>query len=195
MKAKNKSRTKKIALIGLFAAVTAILAQISFYIPVSPVPVSFGIMAVFIAGLLLDPPGAFFSLLIYLALGATGLPVFSGGRGGFEVLLGPTGGFLFSYPLAALVISAGATLFDRLFNPKNPKVKRIAFHIFAFIVTATAFIFISYTLGTVFLSAVTGMTFKAALAAAVYPFIVLDLIKIAVCSVLIPPVRSRIKCF
>ncbi|MFA5449546.1 MAG: biotin transporter BioY [Clostridia bacterium] len=191
MKARTRNRTKEIALIGLFAAVTALLSQISFYIPLSPVPISFGIMAVFITGLLLNPRSAFFSLLVYLGLGAIGLPIFSGGRGGLGIIVGATGGFLFSYPIAALFISVSVDLFTRLFNPENTKVKKYVFPAFAFIVLIIA-LFICYLIGTLYLARLLGMTFKGALSAAVYPFVLLDILKIVACVVLIVPLRSRL---
>ena len=67
-----------------------------------PVPVTLQTMAVILVGLTLGPSLGFSALLLYLAEGAIGLPVFSpNGPGGIAQLLGPTAGYLFSYPLAA----------------------------------------------------------------------------------------------
>ena len=70
-------KVKGMMLSALFAAVTAVLAQISVPIPVSAVPFSLGIVGVFLSGALLGRKEALISQLIYILLGAVGLPVFS----------------------------------------------------------------------------------------------------------------------
>ena len=99
-------KVRGMVLAALFAAVTAVLAQISIPIAVSAVPFSLGIVGVFLSGALLGKKEAFFAQLVYILLGLVGLPVFSQFRGGFSVLAGPTGGYLFVYPLMAFVIAA-----------------------------------------------------------------------------------------
>jgi len=82
----------------------AACAHVSLPLPFTPVPITLQTFAVFIVGMLLGPTAGFAAMMAYLAEGAAGLPVFSPhGPGGFAQLLGPTGGFLFSYPLAAAV--------------------------------------------------------------------------------------------
>jgi biotin transport system substrate-specific component len=82
----------------------AVCAHVSLPLPFTPVPVTLQTFAVFLVGMLLGPTAGFAAMMAYLAEGAAGLPVFSPhGPGGFAQLLGPTGGFLFSYPLAAAV--------------------------------------------------------------------------------------------
>ena len=85
----------------------ALAAHVSFPLPFTPVPLTLGNMAVILVGLFLPPSTAFAALILYLAEGASGLPVFNpGGLGGVAQLVGPTGGFLFAYPFAALTASA-----------------------------------------------------------------------------------------
>jgi len=80
----------------------AVCAHVSVPLPFTPVPLTLGNMAVVLVGLALGPSAAFAAMLMYLAEGALGLPVFNpGGLGGTAQLLGPTGGFLFAYPFAA----------------------------------------------------------------------------------------------
>ena len=86
---------------ALMAAFTAVAAQIS--IPLEPIPFTFQVLAVVLTGLLLGPRYGALAMAIYLLLGAVGVPVFSGFTGGLGQILGPTGGYLLSYPIAAAV--------------------------------------------------------------------------------------------
>lgn len=97
---------RNLVLAALFTAITAVSAQASFVFPaVSAVPFTLQTLAVVLTGALLSPGWAFASLAVYVALGAVGAPVYAMGKAGFGVLLGPTGGYLFSYPLAAATVS------------------------------------------------------------------------------------------
>jgi biotin transport system substrate-specific component len=84
-------------------AFVAICAHISLPLPFTPVPLTLQNFAVILVGMALGPIAGFSAMVLYLAEGALGLPVFtpSGGPAGMAHLLGPNGGFLFSYPLAA----------------------------------------------------------------------------------------------
>lgn len=80
----------------------ALCAHVSLPLLLTPVPLTLGNFAVLLVGLLLGPRLAFAALVLYLAEGASGLPVFNpGGLGGVAQLLGPTAGYLFAYPFAA----------------------------------------------------------------------------------------------
>jgi biotin transport system substrate-specific component len=85
-----------------FAVLIAIGAQIE--IPNQPVPFTMQTFFVLLAGALLGKRGGSTSVGIYLTLGAIGLPVFSGGAFGLAKILGPTGGYLLSFPIAAFVV-------------------------------------------------------------------------------------------
>jgi biotin transport system substrate-specific component len=87
-----------------FALFTAIGAQIE--IPHQPVPYTFQTFAVILAGGLLGSRKGFLSMLLYLGLGLAGLPVFAGGGLGLAKLIGPTGGYLLSFPVAAFLIGS-----------------------------------------------------------------------------------------
>lgn len=98
------------ALIGAFAYVT-------FPNPFSPAPITLQVLGVFLAGILLGPLWGAASLVLYLVAGAVGAPIFSGGASGIGILVGPTAGFLWSFPVAAFVVGAlvhgGLGLSDR----------------------------------------------------------------------------------
>jgi biotin transport system substrate-specific component len=87
----------------LFAALTAVSAQIAVRLPFSPVPITFQVLMVIGTGLALGSRRGLASQFAYLAAGAMGLPVFAGGTGGPAVLFGPTAGYLLAFPAAAFV--------------------------------------------------------------------------------------------
>jgi biotin transport system substrate-specific component len=100
--------TLNIARAALFAALMGAFAYVAFPYPLSPAPVTLQVLGVFLAGLFLGPLWGAAAMVLYLLAGAVGAPVFSGGGAGLGVLLGPTGGYLFSYPLAALAVGTVA---------------------------------------------------------------------------------------
>jgi len=88
--------------ISLFAALTAVGAQVE--IPNSPVPFTLQTFFVLLSGAFLGPRNGFIAQGLYLAAGALGLPVFSGASFGLARILGFTGGYLLSFPVAALLV-------------------------------------------------------------------------------------------
>src|SRR6202789_3468836 len=100
----NLARGAGIVLAG--SALVAICAHLAVPLWFTPVPVTLQPFAVLLLGLLLGPRTAFAATVAYLAEGAAGLPVFTPhGLGGIAQLLGPTGGYLLSYPLVAPMVS------------------------------------------------------------------------------------------
>lgn len=96
--------TRDLTLIALFAVLTTICAQLSLTVPLlTSVPFTLQVFGVLTAGAVLGAGRGSLSQLIYLLLGAVGLPVFAGFTGGLAALVGPTGGYLWSFPLAAWV--------------------------------------------------------------------------------------------
>ena len=94
---------KTLLVIGATAFVAA-CAHISFPLPFTPVPLTLQNFAVLLVGMALGPVAGFSAMVLYLVEGAIGLPVFTPyAAGGVAHLLGPNGGFLFSYPLAAAI--------------------------------------------------------------------------------------------
>lgn len=89
---------------ALFAAFTAAIAPVKIPLGFTPVPITLQTLAVLLSGAVLGPYYGALSMILYIAVGALGLPVFAGGSSGIGVLFGPTGGYLFSYPIAAFVI-------------------------------------------------------------------------------------------
>ena len=92
------------ALASLMTGVTVLSARFSEYIPPTPVPLTLQVFAVLLTGLLLGRRWSAVAQIQYLALGAVGLPVFAKAGFGLSSLLGVTGGYLLSYPIAACVV-------------------------------------------------------------------------------------------
>ncbi len=87
-----------------FSVLTALSAQV--VVPVQPVPFTLQTMLVLLSGAFLGSKNGAYSQLIYLSAGVVGLPVFAGFGLGFPVLLGPTGGYLLAFPIAAYIVGA-----------------------------------------------------------------------------------------
>ena len=100
----EKNKLKEMVFAALFAALTAAVAWFKIPLPFTPVPITLQTLVVLMSGAMLGSYYGALSMIIYLVLGAIGLPVFAGGSSGIGALLGPTGGYLFSYPIAAFVI-------------------------------------------------------------------------------------------
>ena len=125
------------------------------------------------------------SQLVYLLLGAVGLPVFAGWTGGADKIFGMTGGYLVGYiPLAWLT-----GLIYKRWGSAAKMSRRITFMILGMIAGNVAL----YVLGTVWFMIVTGMTLEASLAACVIPFIPGNFIKMAAVVVVAPPVENAIR--
>ena len=100
---------RQAAPVGVAALVVALAAQVVVPVPLSPVPMTLQPLAVLAVGGLLGPIGGVSALVLYIGLGALGLPVFAGGGSGALHLIGPTGGYLLAFPVAAGVTGALVT--------------------------------------------------------------------------------------
>jgi biotin transport system substrate-specific component len=97
------------------SAVVAVASRVALPLGFTPVPLSLGPLAVLAIGLLAGPRMAGSAVLLYLGYGAMGLPVFASGPLGLAHLMGPTGGYLLAWPLAAVLAGALARLGRRSF--------------------------------------------------------------------------------
>jgi len=98
---------KRMLFISLSAAILAISVYLlpPFRLPILNVSVTLQTLFIILFGFMFKPIDAFLSVFIYVLLGAFGLPIFSGIQGGFQVILGPTGGFIMLFPFVSLGIS------------------------------------------------------------------------------------------
>jgi biotin transport system substrate-specific component len=110
-------KSRDLAYVALFAAIVAALGLIPpVPVPGIPVPITAQTLGVMLAGSVLGARRGGLALLVFLAVVAVGAPVLAGGRGGLSVFVGPTAGFLYSWPVAAFVIGLLTQLFWRRFN-------------------------------------------------------------------------------
>jgi biotin transport system substrate-specific component len=164
------ARTTALGVVG-FAAALAAASQVAIPIPGTPVPMTLQPLVVALAGLWLGPVAGALSMTLYLVAGAAGLPVFAPmGAPGLARLLGPTGGYLWAYPAAALV--AGLVARTR---------RTFAFRAIA----AAAAIAVIHIGGFAQLLAITGSA-ERAIALGAAPFILLDLLKVLAAAALSP---------
>ena len=99
-------RLFNLILIGSASLLIAVSAQLAIHLPFSPVPITAQTAAVMLTGALLGKKRGMGAVGLYLVEGLVGFPVFAGGRAGFAVLLGPTGGYLLGFAAAAYLVGA-----------------------------------------------------------------------------------------
>ncbi|MDS0280603.1 biotin transporter BioY [Haloarcula onubensis] len=161
-----------IALAALLAALTAAFAYVSIPLPGLPAPVSFQVFGVYFAGLLLGPRWGGFSIGLYLLAGIAGAPVFSNAGSGLGYVVGPTGGYLVGFLLAAVLIGAIA---HRSIEPKPLSEVPLARQVVALLAGLVCI----YAVGVPWLVAVAGLPPAEALTVGALIFLPGDAIKIA----------------
>src|SRR3989344_1685669 len=165
----ERKKLKLMVFAALFAVLSGGIAWFKMPLPFTPVPITLQTLAVLLSGALLGPYYGALSMLLYIGVGALGLPVFAGGSSGIGVLLGPTGGYLFSYFIAAFVIG-------KLVEKRTKANKELRFAHYA--VAMLAGTLIIYLLGGLQGMLVTGLSVKAIIIGWVVPFIIGDAIKL-----------------
>lgn len=178
---RQQSRSRSIVYCAAAIACMAVTAWVT--VPIGPVPLSLSPLAIFFTLFALKPRDAFIAICGYVALGAIGLPVFTGFRGGIGALFGPTGGFIMGFvvgacivlPLSHLLSKRAAFASDERATFLGGQVKR-GFLLRSLIV-GVCFAAIYYVFGWPWLMWVGQLTAEAAFVAAVAPFVVPDLLK------------------
>ena len=163
---------KHLAVASVLAALTAAFAYVSIPLPGLPAPVSFQVFGVYFAGLLLGPRWGGFSMALYLLVGVAGAPVFSNGGAGLAYLLGPTGGFLVGFLLAAVLIGV---IVHRGLDPRPLSEVSVAVQAGALF----AGLAVLYAVGVPWLAVSTDYGFVEAATVGAAIFLPGDLIKIA----------------
>jgi biotin transport system substrate-specific component len=167
---------------ALFAALIAVTGIVSIPVGALGVPVVLQNMMVLLAGAMLGGINGAAALLLFLIVGALGVPVYSGGHGGIGILLGPTGGYLIGYLAGAFVtglILGVPSPSEKNLNEENIKEARMALIKIA-LAGLAGFITI-YIFGVPWLAKVLGMSdVKTALAGGMLPFIPGDIIKLVI---------------
>ena len=148
----------------MFGALTAAVAWFKIPLPFTPVPITLQTIVVLLSGAMLGSYYGALSMIIYIMVGALGLPVFAGGASGIGVLIGPTGGYLFSYFIAAFVIG-------KIIESMKPSY---ANYVVAMIVGSI----VIYSLGATQGKLITKLPWNAIVVGWVLPFIIGDVIKL-----------------
>lgn len=173
---RERTSTRRMVVTALFSAVLCILSPLT--IPLGAVHLSLANFVIFLSAWLLPPGLAVQSVALYLAIGAAGLPVFSGYGAGLAKLLGPTGGYLLGYLFLA---GLGGLAVEK--SAGQPLVSALGLWLG---------VLVSYGFGTAWFMLQMSCTLQAALAVCVYPFVLFDLIKVAAACALGALLRKRL---
>ncbi len=159
------NKIKQISKISLFAAFISVSVYLfpPILVPLIQVPFTLQTLFIILAGFLFTPFEAFITVLLYVFIGAVGLPVYSGARGGLSVLLGPTGGFIMLFPLVSLFISL-----------LKSKTKKMTYDLFIGVMVAIVSL---YLLANIWLSITLSINYWVSLLS-LLPFIPLDIAKL-----------------
>ena len=179
-----KYTTKDMAFIALSTTIMIICAFITvpFY-----VPFTMQTFALFTIIGLLGTKKAFISVSLYLLLGAIGLPVFSGFKGGIGTLLGVTGGYLIGFLLTVIV--SGTLL--RIF------LKKRIFQSFGYFVSMLSGLIVCYAFGTIwylllYTNSTASISITSVLSICVFPFVLTDIVKIILSIYIVKLLKKHI---
>lgn len=195
---KNNEWIRGAVFTALFGALFIAASLIKISLGFTPIPITLGTFAIMLAGGLLGATYGFWSIFIVVALTAAGLPLI-GGAGGLAKIIGPTGGYIWMYPIAALLIGLVS---DALFS-NNRKLSKLQQLLLLLAIFAFGSLLL-YVTGVPWLALsvddVKYDTLSGALAAGMYPFLLGDAIKaiaatLVVVSIkpILPSLRSRKK--
>ena len=171
--------TRKLRLM-VYSSIMASLMAVGAYIaiPVGPVPIVLQNLFVMLAALLLGGRWGLISVCVYLLAGAVGLPVFAGGTGGLGKFVGPTGGYLIGFAIAAWLIG---TISEK--GRGNIFIDAVAMLIGTMVI---------YAIGVCWLKVVTDMSFAKAFSVGALPFLLGDVIKIVAAASIARALRPMI---
>ncbi|MBT3322210.1 MAG: biotin transporter BioY [Anaerolineae bacterium] len=168
---RSNARLRDFILIFGGAILVALFAQIKILLPFSPVPITGQTFATLLIGATLGSKRGALSMMLYIALGTFGLPVFAGGASGMAYLTGATMGYLVGFVVSAYIIGKMA---ERGFE-RNLRTSLLPFLVGTFVI---------YLFGAGWLATLVGM--EKALALGVSPFLVGDLIKLMLAALALP---------
>ena len=160
----ERRKLKFLVFSALFAALTAAVSPIKIPLGFTPVPITLQTLVVLLSGAMLGPYYGALAMILYVVVGALGLPVFAGGGSGIGALLGPTGGYLFSFFIGKIVEMR-----------KKPKYMD-------YVIAMAVGTIIIYALGAAQGMLVTGLSTTAIIIGWVLPFIIGDTIKLLIAA-------------
>lgn len=162
---------------ALFAAIIGVLAQVT--IPLPLVPITGQTLAIGLAATILGARYGTISVLVYLCMGAIGIPVFAQMSGGLGILFGPTGGYLIGFIPTALII--GYYLEKTSFTIKHAVIANVIG------------MFVALIFGTVWLKVIANLSWTAAFTGGFAPFLITGLLKAVLAAWAGIAVRNRLK--
>lgn len=175
------NKTFYLVITALFAAVIAVASWITVPLPFTPIPINLATLAVTLTGALLRYKYGTFSVIVYLLLGAVGVPVFAGFTGGLGHIAGPTGGYLVGYVTSALICGLAIEFLGK--NETKWWVTLTA----AFLGTLSC-----YILGTIWFIVLTHNTLAAAMTMCVIPFLPGEVFKLIASVVIVSALKPAL---
>lgn len=169
-------KAQKIAVTGILAAIICLLAP--FSVPVGAIPISLATFAIYIVSCMVKTKISVCAVIIYILLGAVGLPVFSAFSGGLHIITGVTGGYIIGYIPCSLIIGL---LTDKFEN------KKFVYPFSMLLGTAAC-----YLVGILWYMYHTESSFASAAAVCIIPFFVGDIIKISAACAIGITLRKRL---
>jgi biotin transport system substrate-specific component len=170
--------TRKLVTSSFFAAIIALLAQISIPLFISPVPITGQTFGIFLAGAILGGKWGMVSVMIYILLGVVGVPVFSFFQGGMHIIVGRTGGYLMGF-------IPGCYLLGKM-TEKKPVYGAMVLGMFICMI-------IYLTTGTLYLAYLLQVSLYQAFLMGALPFLPLDIAKILAAASLGVTLRQRLE--
>ena len=174
---RSRSALLDTVFVAVFAAVIAVCSMIS--IPVGEVPITLQTFGICLAAAMLGFRRGTLSVIVYILLGAVGVPVFSGFTGGFGVIAGPLGGYIIGFIPAAVIVGLAAERFSRRALPLAAAM--------------VIGVLICYAVGSIWFMVVMNRGFLETLLACVVPFLIPDAVKIALAVLLSNRLSKAVK--
>ena len=177
MKEEKLFSVRSMVFMAIFAAILCVCAPFAVPLP-GLVPITLATFAVYLAGTILGGKRGMIAVIVYILLGAVGLPIFSGFDGGIAKLMGVTGGYIIGYIPLALITGIFADM----------KTRGHWTMVIGMILGTVAL----YTFGTAWYMIFTGTALIPALLGCVVPFLIGDGIKIVCVTAIAMPLKSRL---
>lgn len=165
---------------ALFAAILVASSYLNIHLGFTPIPISLENMIVMLTGAILGPLYGFLSVALVVVLSAIGIPLLHG-SGGMTLLLGPTGGFVWAYPFAALLIG---------FFVQRIKGRSTLAVILIWVTMELFGSLFLYVLGVPWLAHVAHFTLQKALLVGCYPYLIGDAVKAVIAALITIPIRN-----
>ena len=180
-KMKSRISLKMLVICGVFASILAVVCPVS--IPIGPIPVTLGTFMLALTAYILGNVYGCIATLVYILIGLTGIPVFSGFKGGMGVVAGVTGGFILGYPIYAFL--TGLTVFSKRLSG--------SLKVIVMFLQGLLGLGVMYTIGVLQFTYITNSQVSYAVSLCVAPFVVKDIISIALAYPIGKVIRRAMK--